>query len=1280
MKRKSVVTLLAILSALGFTIGAAACNGNPNGQEKPQQAVVSGFDVRESLEVNLGAVVELEQPVVTDAKGVLLDCWTYVTDEKGNYVVTTAGAFTADNAGVYTIVYVVRDSANNTYQQQTKVTVLGNAAAQDITLNVEYEQFISVGETVAINAICSDKDADLTYTVKRFSTSEAVTMDGNAFVPQEEGIYEVLVSANDGEATYKYNVFAEEALQKGEVERFTSAWEEKEKFVGGKRQDWQVVTSEESGLLDPYGRACNLAKYSTDRAYIPLYINIREDVKYYEQLAEEGYSYVSMWIYMEGEKPHITISDRDPNGGFYRRNGPDLYPGEWTEFRLDLVTGKTTWYRSFVQCYPYYNNQSHFYLQVDNSYEWNTWGGGDNITFYFTDIYAVKEAELLTVEGVETQKTVKDTIDFSTVFNADFDMTYVVSYRGEKFAIEGSEYTFLSNGEYVVEAIPSDFNLRGSTSVEFNVTDEHVLSADYVTKERTSVDSVTVNISELNAAFEEVNGVTPTIASYKVYYNGAELALTDNAFTAAKEGAYAVEVEGSYSENGTTYTTYQTVYIDVWSQATKYAVIDTENMRCIRAWDWDNTSTTATYEEATVGGKTGNFIKTTAKGQSLTFYGKPLFSKNYYQAMLEENEYAKVRMSLYFIPAVADKITNVKSVFTSTTNKTTWDSSYENQWRYFEMSMESFIEQYDDIVAKYTQFAEASWGDDTNGGKGCWLHMLGSQMGRTVYMDVKVGFEATDVNVALKSGTSFALKTQNDLRQMLDVILDENAGEVTAAQVYFNEEWVELTSCIIEPVWAGEYLFRLDVASLDGGTYKTVEQSFMIGDTAFTATADTDVHVLKSGEQFDIADLLTGSYTFEIETFKSRGGVLTKVDGLVDGTVIDSADLEVGAYFVEVYAVDGASDLSKILYYTFTLDYVGDYTTPVWIETPTSDNYKKIFSSYQYTSVQHLTGTSITTECPTGNSGTFLKYEGKSDNRKEAMSFAMKPLFSEVYYRELLKSAKTYSVKFDVYIENVDENCTRTEALYYYWKMSDGVFKFTTHGGKMSLNAWHTVEIPLETLMEGMNSGEVKFFGLYIPYGGYSTADLVRMWMGNIRLEEAPMVWTDELTSANMEKQFESYQYESFQYMTGMSVTSDVPTEKTGSFLKYTGSLTNTKEQMKVKSFAKYSKAYYQELLDSGKSYKVTFDVYVENGLEDCTRTEILYCYWNAAGDSFTTHGNKLALDTWHTIEINLSTLVNNWDKGAWLFGVQIPTGGYTTADIVNFYLGNIQLVEAENA
>lgn len=1060
MRKKSVVALLSLLSALGFTLGASACDfklpfiGGDSGSE---QSSVNGFEVKASLEVSAGAVVELEQPVVTDAKGVLLDCWTYVTDENGNYVATSAGSFVAENVGVYTITYVVRDSDNNTYQKQTTVNVSGDNVSGDLTLKVNYEQFVTVGETIDIDAICSDENAALSYVVKRFTTGQELSVEGNSFVPFEAGIYEILVSAANGAATYKYNIFAEEEAKTGEVESFGSAWEEREQFVGGKRQDWEVVSSEEAGILDPYGVARNFAKYSTDRAYIPLFIDIRQDVEYYEQLADEGYTHVSMWIYMESSVPHITISDRDANGGFYRREGPDLYPGQWTEFRLSLLDTNNSWTRSFTTCYDLYANQNHFYFQVDNSYEYNTWGGGDNITFYFTDIYAVKDVKVGLAEGVTTAKSVKDTVNLGEGFDSTFDLTYAMEYRGDAISVTGNEYTFTSNGTFNVSAIPTDFSLRGCSTVSYQVTDGQELSSTYVAKELVGT-SVEMNVSELNAAFATVNGVTPTLESYTVYNkNGEVVPMTDGAVALGSVGTYTVEIKGTYAEDGVDYTTYHTLPFDVWSAETKYSVIDVEEMRCIRAWDWDNSQTTATYVEETVGGKTGNFIKTTAKGQSLTFYAKTLYSKSYYEAMLAQYADMKVRINVYFTPAATEKTTNFRSFYKP--SKVEWFDKYNDQWQLYEVSLADFIELYDEINGKYEQYKSASWGADTDGYQGTWLQLIGSHVGRTAYMSVKLGTEATEATVALKDGASFAVNAENDLNSLLDVTLNGATGRITGAEVYFNNEWVALENCKFNPSWEVSYQFRLNVQSIDGLAYKTVEKTFVVGDGSFEATTDDEFYSAKVGDRFDVSSILTDDYQYSVKLLRSINGTETEVGEYPDGIIVTEG-LSAGSYTVNVYANDGNGAFSQILYYSLTLDVWSEDMKYAVLDT---DNMKVVrawdwgSTSFKVNYQEYTVG---------GRTGDYVR--AVSNSGSQSLIIYAKPLYSKAYYEALYAENAALTVLMDTY--HIAGKANGKTSFWSVFSPTLVDYTDTEHN-----NRWLTYSMALEEFISKYDSIEAKY-------------------------------------------------------------------------------------------------------------------------------------------------------------------------------------------------------------
>ena len=1025
MRKKLAITLLSLFSAIGFTLGAGACKNNEQTSEKPQTSV-DGFNIIESFETTCGSPVSLEEPLVFDNFGNLLDCWTYVTDPNGNYVETSAGVFVAANPGVYKITYVVRAEDNTTFEKTTTITVTGTAVNDnDPTLTVDFEQFVTVGDQVTIDAFSSDPTKTLSYAVKHTKSGVSMETSDNTFVAEKTGVYEVKVSIVGTSVSYVYNIFADSEMQEGLVESFDETWLEKQAFIGGKRQACEIVTSEECGLTDRFGKDSTLVKYQTESAYIPFFIDIREDVEYYEQLAKEGYTHVSWWIYMDSEKPHETVNDRDANGGFYRKEGPVLYPDQWIQFKLNLVNGQAAYNRSFVTCYNLYDNEKHHFLQVDNSHEWNDWGGEDSITFYFSDIYAIKPVTVSASDNVETNAAVGDSVDFASMFSSEYDLGYSVTYRGKTVALDSSDYTFTGNGEYVVSAYPKGENYEGLAQITFNVSDKFTVESNYVMKERTGA-SVAVAMSELGSLqFSTVNGITPvTSENISVYYNDELVSIENGSFVATKDGQYRVEVKGEYDLNGVACVSYQDLSVDVYSQATKYDVIDMSKVATLRAWDWDGRTTSSEYGEYTVGGITGTCVKVTASNsQSLTTYAKPLFSKAYYEALYKENADTLVRINIYFESNIEGKDSNFRALYQS--SKLTWGHRYNNTWQTYQIPLGDYIELYDDVANNYELYKTASYSEGTNGYKGAWLYLVGSQMTRTVYFDVTLGVDAETASVSMKSGEKLQANKDNKLLDMLNVQVDGEAGQIVRSEVFFNNEWTMLEGSVFKPTWPTSYQFRFYVQSMDGFKSKLVEATFTVGNGSFKATVDTDLHMAKAGTSFDFGELISDEYQYDVEVVRKVGGVETLVATLYNQTTIDTTGFEAASYTVKIYALNGDGEFAKILYYTFTLDVYTDATKYMAFD----GNNARTLRAWDWDS---SSTTAVYGEYTVdGNTGNYLKATAKG----QSLTTYMLPMYSKAYYEALYAENQNFKVSISIYQEAGGSGDTNFRAFYQSSKL-----------------------------------------------------------------------------------------------------------------------------------------------------------------------------------------------------------------------------------------------------
>ena len=1279
MRKKSIITL-AISSLFLATVGGACA-----GFEQPSEYSLSGFDVLETLEVNYGASVDLENPLVIDSDGILLDCWTLVTDANGNYIPVNAGQFRADDLDGYTITYIVRAPDNTVYTKTTAITVksTGGETTSTVTIDVSYVQFVSVGESISIDAVCSNETAVLEYTVTRQTNGNLVEVTGNTFTLAEEGGYTVKVQEENGAAEYTYQIFAEAPLQEGEVETYGASWLEKESFISGKRQDWGIVTSDECGIRNPYGQEASFVKYTTDNAYPKLYINIREDVDYYKQLAEQGYEYVSMWIYMESEKPHKTVSDRDPNAGFYRVSGPTLYPGQWIEYRLSILDERETWHRSFTTCYSYYQNETHHYLQVDNSNEYNTWGGGDTMTFYIADIFAVKPVEITTEDGVEQAKQTGDTVDLSTVFNADCDLTYAVTYRGETVALTGNTYTFPANGEFKITAYPAQLNFSGSATVSFAVTDGYTLTGRSLIKERTDT-SVSIDLSELELAFEEKDGVTPVIEGTRVYHSDGTLAeVTNNSFKATKDGMYVVEVKGVYTVDTSEYISYRTFTIDVYSQATKYAVIDQSNVlftSIYGSWDGQAVGETGEFE---VQGKMAS-VKASGNNQSVAVYAKPFYSKNYYEKLFAEEKSANVTMDLFVeVNSTLEEVKRYRGLFGSYTA----NSNVEiNQWTTLAVSLEKFLNEYDVLVSVYEQYKALTESGvrpapSTTDLTGAWYCTYGAKLQRTAYMSFDIQVEASEFSATLKSGAKLTVDRDNDLSRMLEVRLDGATAQIESVSVYFNEAWTPLENSIFRPVWPGEYTFRITARTADGHTYKTFDIELSTPGDAFKPTTDNTLYRIVGNEDFNLSTLLSNNYEYEIEVYKMIGEQLVDpTNEVINDTTIKGSRLSVGAYRVEVYALDGQSEFGRILYYTLTVDY--DATN----EYVYLNDGNEALNDYVIHSANWGNQNSNTLSWNTfdGKDGKYVALN-VGDESKNTWEVHVIPVHSKAYYEALAADTEyEYTFKYDFIVNPTGDATNKHEIV--------NVFQADTNSTRSEYAdaTWHTRTLTIKEILANWdnlmdvsknpsNSNQyaayakhhllmVKGSGKYYPY------------IGNFRMESAVKTlktdWTDYTAicasnTAKREQMTLQTNWADNQYgLTIWCSTVTNPLDKTGTYLKLINPESKDPIKWNVKNYYYTSEDLAALITKEGAltagEYKLTFEAYVE---DTANANYKMWQYVAKNGGYDYTDSATITANQWYTIEIDLAAYLSYEASGKkpYIFSTNSKT-------VTAYYLGNMKL------
>jgi hypothetical protein len=659
----------------------------------------------------------------------------------------------------------------------------------------------------------------------------------------------------------------------------------------------------------------------------------------------------------------------------------------------------------------------------------------------------------------------------------------------------------------------------------------------------------------------------------------------------------------------------------------------------------------------------------------LVIYGKPLYSKAYYEWLLSENEALDVTMNFYHTPDTEGKRTSFWSVFSAYLQFT--DTNGNNEWHTFTLSLEEFVTKYDSLALKYEEKKDASEADGESGSaRNAWVYISDNGTGHIVYFNATIKqrpLEATEATVALKDGAKLTIDTDNNLSELLNVTLDGEVGQIKTAEIYFNNEWVALEDCIFNPAWELTYQFRFNVETANGLKYKQVELALAVGEGAFTATNDTKFYGVKAGEPFNASEILSPNYTYRVKLMRSIKGVTTVV-GEYDAAEIDTTGLSAGMYTLNVYATREGNKFSEILYYTLTLDVWTEETKYSVLDTENmramraynwgSTSFKLAYGEYEVG----------------GKTGSYVKSTSVSGS--QSLVIYGRPLYSKGYYEWLLSQNANLDVLMNFY-HTPDAEGKRTAL----WSVFTPLITYTDSDYN---NTWQTYTLTLADFIASydslVNKYEAKKNATEADGGSGGSRDawvyITDNGVGhtvyfNVNVKQRPLIWSAEALTIDM---LTTYQYGSSQNRQFTSITTEIPEGGVaGTYVKW--AQTENKQDIQLAVAPVYTKDYYESLLASGKKYKITYDVYVEITTEGCECIELATKLWYTKTDgtnSFATQG-KLTIGAWHTVEVDLQYLVNNWGNYR-LFGLNFcnQTNFDRTKDFVTFYLGNIQLVEGE--
>ena len=569
---KTVRWILLCVVVLCSALGLLACNH--------KEAEIYGFDVRDEIVVEAGVSVYIEKPGVYDDRGNAVEVAYEVFDAYGEKIDAQNDRFFATDGNGYVIRYSVLPYDNEERTAETAV-VVKNAE----TLYVTSAKVADRGSVMTIVPVCEYPDPVYHYSVTY--GGEAVELDGAAFICEKNGIYSVTVTAESGEKKieYNYEILVRDGPREGEVEVFDENWEKVRQLNGYDLRGWERVTSAESGVKDRFGNDGAFIKKTVTQEdtvrNVRVYVDPRNDLSYYEELAEQGYDYISLWLYSDCAQTHKIYSSRT----FLVQNDTSvvLKPNEWTEVKIPLTHEANAYSITLKNSYAYYKNQSYM-AEILNSSEFP-------LTVYLDSVYAVKEISVKeNPAAADGAYRVGDTVDLSGLFlvegkesgadggfqEEDF-VYFLTDAYGNRIQTDGSLFEFTENGTFSAEILTKDtLTTHEKTKVKLTVSDS-IIAEGNDTETELSAKSAAVSFADFGVKL--FDGTVPVpIAEIRVYYEGKQVPAEESGFYADKTGAYVVVFTGKYDKGGKTFLAHREFVADVWSAEERVYLLDLDGV------------------------------------------------------------------------------------------------------------------------------------------------------------------------------------------------------------------------------------------------------------------------------------------------------------------------------------------------------------------------------------------------------------------------------------------------------------------------------------------------------------------------------------------------------------------------------------------------------------------------------------------------------------------------------------------------------------------------------
>ena len=322
MKRKNkVLTSLSILAALSLSLGFAACDNAGTTQQKE----LTGFEIVENGQVELGSVYTIPMPLVLDQDKKIYDVEVSVESD-GQDVQVIGGMFEVTKNSDYVIHYYLK--ANGTVQHKLSTLKVDDTQGPAIKMDSIKAKGV-VGDVIDVSSITAVdySGVEEVVTEVKYGT-ENVTITDNKFTFDKAGRYVVKTKATDKSlnANVSEKTYITECLAKNQIYTFNT--EQLASKFGARYANLSQISDGPNNAL-----GC-LKLVPTQGWFYMTWATIGFKEKYQYDLTKEiydQYAYVTMDVYFEAETASAIIYD-------FSNKGTTIETNKWVSVSMPKET------------------------------------------------------------------------------------------------------------------------------------------------------------------------------------------------------------------------------------------------------------------------------------------------------------------------------------------------------------------------------------------------------------------------------------------------------------------------------------------------------------------------------------------------------------------------------------------------------------------------------------------------------------------------------------------------------------------------------------------------------------------------------------------------------------------------------------------------------------------------------------------------------------------------------------------------------------------------------